>query len=183
MSASTPAVVPRWEWRTFADDLALVDPSNELSPSEVRESDEVYALPRAPASVKFRDDVVDVKVLEQVDEAGLEQWRPVLKAALPLFRRRCRRPARRAGRRTAAAARSSVVRPGGASRPAPGSVDIYVVDVHKTRRHFRGGGCRVELTTVRVGERADRDDRRRVGGPAQRRRPRRGASASRCGRT
>ena len=84
MSASTPAVVPRWEWRTFADDLALVDPSNELSPSEVRESDEVYALPRAPASVKFRDDVVDVKVLEQVDEAGLEQWRPVLKAALPL---------------------------------------------------------------------------------------------------
>ncbi len=84
MPASTPAVVPRWEWRTFADDLVLVDPSNELTPSEMRESDEVYALSPAPASVKFRDDVVDVKVLEQVDDAGLEQWRPVLKAALPL---------------------------------------------------------------------------------------------------
>ena len=155
MSASTPAVVPRWEWRTFADDLALVDPSNELSPSEVRESDEVYALPRAPASVKFRDDVVDVKVLEQVDEAGLEQWRPVLKAALPL-----------------SADDVGVLLDALDVAPLPqldrpsyglaelrgllrGSVDIYVVDVHKTRRHFRGGGCRVELTTVRVGNEQD----------------------------
>ena len=151
-SPSTPAVVPRWEWRTFADDLALVDPSNELTPSEVRESDEVYALPRAPASVKFRDDVVDVKVLEQVDEAGLEQWRPVLKAALPL-----------------STDDVGVVLDALNVGPLPqldrpsyglaelrdllrGSVEIYVVDVHKKRRHFRGGGCRVELTTVRVGD-------------------------------
>jgi exopolyphosphatase / guanosine-5'-triphosphate,3'-diphosphate pyrophosphatase len=151
MPDSTPAVVPRWEWRTFADDLALVDPSNELTPSEMRESDEVYALSPGPASVKFRDDVVDVKVLEQVDDAGLEQWRPVLKAALPLS-------ADDVGVLLDALDVTSRPR---LDRPSygleelrglfRGRVDVHVVDVHKTRRLFQGGGCRAELTTVRVG--------------------------------
>src|SRR4051794_663852 len=73
----------RWEWRTFGDDLD----GNVLAarePDRVEESDEVYVLsPVGNASVKFRDGVIDVKTLQQVDR-GLEQWQPVLKAGFPL---------------------------------------------------------------------------------------------------
>ncbi len=34
--------------------------------------------------MKVRDDLMDVKQLEAVDDDGLEQWRPVLKASFPL---------------------------------------------------------------------------------------------------
>jgi exopolyphosphatase / guanosine-5'-triphosphate,3'-diphosphate pyrophosphatase len=146
----TPAIVPRWEWRTFGDDLALVDESKALTPGPVHDSDEVYALAEAAASVKFRDDVVDVKRLEQVNEAGLEQWRPVLKAALPIS-------PDDAG--VVLDALDVTPRPQ-LDRPSYGLGElgdllrgrVDVVDVHKTRRHFEGGGCLVELTTVRVGD-------------------------------
>ena len=39
---------------------------------------------RSEASVKVRDGLMDVKRLEHVDDDGLEQWRPVMKAAFPL---------------------------------------------------------------------------------------------------
>jgi len=86
--ADTPApeVVPRWEWRTFGEGLTLPDDAlSLLAATEVKESDERYALaPGSEASVKLRDDLVDVKRLERVDDDGLEQWRPVLKAKPPL---------------------------------------------------------------------------------------------------
>ena len=48
-------------------------------------SDDQYVLGlRSEASVKVRDGLMDVKRLEQVDDHGLERWRPVMKAAFPL---------------------------------------------------------------------------------------------------
>ena len=153
----TPAVVPRWEWRTFGDDLVLPDEPATLTAGAVRDSDEVYALSTTgAASIKFRDDVLDVKRLEQVNEAGLEQWRPVLKAPLPL-----------------SPADAGVVLDALDVAPHPqldrpsydleqlrgllrGRVHLDVVDVHKTRRHFEGGGCLAESTTLRVGDRETR---------------------------
>lgn len=73
-------VVPRWEWRSFA-------PAAKAGPVEVPSSDrtELYLLSLAsPHNVKVRDSVLDVKRLERIDASGLEQWRPVLKAAFPL---------------------------------------------------------------------------------------------------
>ena len=182
MPASTPAVVPRWEWRTFADDLALDDPSNELTPSEVRESDEVYALSPAPASVKFRDDVVDVKVLEQVDDAGLEQWRPVLKAAFPLsagdvgvlldgldVTSRPGSIVRRTAWRSSAACSGARGRP--RRRRAQDATALPGRRLSRGADHGSCGGC------------AGRHDRGRVGGPGERGRASCSASASRCGRT
>ena len=51
----------------------------------MHESDEVYLLsvPGTDA-VKVRDDLMDVKHLVQVDDDGLEQWVPVMKAGFPL---------------------------------------------------------------------------------------------------
>ena len=148
-----PAVVPRWEWRTFGVALALPDyASTLLAATEVRESDERYALsPASEASVKLRDDVVDVKQLERVDDDGLEQWRPVLKARPPLSVDDARR----------ALDVLAVPVPDPFDRDSYGPDEfrallsmegVQLVPVHKTRRRFTGGGCLVELTTIRVGD-------------------------------
>ena len=77
-------MIPRWEWRTFGDSD---DPFSALEPEKVEESDEIYLLSTASdASVKIRDSKLDVKLLQSVDDDGLEQWKPVLKAAFPLGR-------------------------------------------------------------------------------------------------
>ena len=79
------SITGRWEWRTFGEDLASAEARlAALTARRGARRATRCTSPAAHASVKFRDDVVDVKGLEQVDEDGLEQWRPVLKAALPL---------------------------------------------------------------------------------------------------
>ena len=56
-----------------------------LAPELVHETDELYLLsPASDASVKVRDQLMDVKQLEHVNADGLEQWRPVMKAEFPL---------------------------------------------------------------------------------------------------
>ena len=49
------------------------------------ESSEIYvAFPTSEGNSKIRDDKVDVKILQQRSDDGLEQWKPVLKASFPL---------------------------------------------------------------------------------------------------
>jgi exopolyphosphatase / guanosine-5'-triphosphate,3'-diphosphate pyrophosphatase len=77
-------VVARWEWRAFGVDAAE-GAFGSLTPDRVEESDEIYLLSRASdASVKVRGRRLDVKQLEKVRDDGLEQWRPVMKAAFPV---------------------------------------------------------------------------------------------------
>ena len=82
----TEAIVPRWEWRMFAERFGAAErrlASLATAPLEV--SDEQYVLGlRSEASIKVRDALMDIKRLEHVDDHGLEQWRPVMKAAFPL---------------------------------------------------------------------------------------------------
>src|SRR6185437_4396086 len=79
-------IVPRWEWRTFGESFAGAEERFAArSPESVRESDELYLLSAAADdSVKVRNELLDVKQLVQVNNEGLEQWRPVLKAPFPL---------------------------------------------------------------------------------------------------
>jgi exopolyphosphatase / guanosine-5'-triphosphate,3'-diphosphate pyrophosphatase len=146
-------VVPRWEWRTFGKNLTVPDDASGLLVStEVKESDELYALsPASEASVKLRDDLVDVKLLQRVDGDGLEQWRPVLKAAPPLSVGDARRVLEALG--------LPVPHPFDRESYGPEqfrallrSAGVELVCVHKTRRRYKGGGCLVELTTIRVGD-------------------------------
>src|SRR4051794_35176885 len=78
--------IPRWEWRTFGERFgAAEDGLAAVAPERVEESAEVYLLsPDSDASVKVRSGRVDVKHLLAVDDHGLEQWVPVLKAGFPL---------------------------------------------------------------------------------------------------
>ena len=83
---SPDEIVPRWEWRTFGESFGAAEERfGALAPERVQESDEVYLVSRdSDETVKVRDGLLDVKHLEQVDDDGLEQWLPVMKAAFPL---------------------------------------------------------------------------------------------------
>ena len=79
------AVAPRWEWRTFGSHFGAAESFfADLEADVIQESDELYLLSHGEANVKIRDELVDIKVLNDVNAAGLEQWTPVMKAAFPL---------------------------------------------------------------------------------------------------
>jgi len=83
----TAPIVPRWEWRTFGagvDDIEASLPG--VFDGDAQDSNERYFIGPGGGNVKVRDDLMDVKVLSEVDADGLERWEPVLKAAFPLAR-------------------------------------------------------------------------------------------------
>ena len=88
-TAAVAGIVPRWEWRTFGESFGAAEGVLSLREAErMQESDELYLLSaESDASVKIRDGLMDVKRLEAVNGDGLEQWRPVLKGAVPARRR------------------------------------------------------------------------------------------------
>ncbi|HEX6763064.1 MAG TPA: hypothetical protein VF094_09705 [Gaiellaceae bacterium] len=146
------AVVPRWEWRGFGHGVAAAEERfAAVEPEREEESDETYVLSdRSDASVKIRAGTMDVKHLEQVDEAGLEQWKPVLKASFPiagsdvptvLRALEAGVPALDRAEYGADELIAEVVRPDPALR---------AVGVHKRRRHYTIGGCMAELSDIRV---------------------------------
>ena len=97
----------------------------------------------------MRDGLLDVKHLERSSDDGLEQWLPVLKAAVPAPGRRRRRCSPRSGRARRLARDAytldelldELVRP---------SDELLAVPVHKRRQRYTIGGCVAELTDVRT---------------------------------
>jgi len=143
-------IVPRWEWRTFGQDLGAAEEAFG-SVERVEESDEIYLLSRdGDASVKVRDDVLDVKGLLAIDPDGLEQWVPIAKHGFPV-------PRDEVG---AALARLQVAAPP-LDREAY-SVDdlldvvvrpvdaLLAVEVHKRRSRYSVGGCMAEISEIRT---------------------------------
>jgi exopolyphosphatase / guanosine-5'-triphosphate,3'-diphosphate pyrophosphatase len=147
-----PEIVPRWEWRVAGEPAeAAAGRLAGLTPERERESDEVYLLSRsAEDSVKVRDGHLDVKHLERVSDEGLQQWRPVLKAAFPLS-------AADVGTLLGA------LRVTGAAPEPFGTLDelldrlvrpredLRAVEMHKRRRHVTIGGCMAEVNDLRAG--------------------------------
>ena len=76
----------RWECRTFG--AGFDEPEERLRTNEqgnFKESGEVYVLSKnSDENVKVRDDLLDIKSLQEVNADGLEQWFPVLKAGFPI---------------------------------------------------------------------------------------------------
>ena len=140
-------IVARWEWRAFGPDFATAEAAfASLKPERVEESDEVYLLSRdGDASVKVRAGRLDVKQLEAVRDDGLEQWRPVLKAAFPLSASEVRL--------VLAALNAAGPRPRGADSAAElaaSSPELHALRVHKRRAHYTVGSCLAELTTLKT---------------------------------
>ena len=127
-------IIPRWEWRTFAADLGEAGRRfDDLVPESTSESVEEYLLSlHSDASAKLRDDRADVKVLEEVDAHGLQRWRPVLKAPLPL----------------SSADRDTLVRAMGVDAyPSPA---LRAVRVAKRRARYLIDGCMAERSEIRI---------------------------------
>jgi exopolyphosphatase/guanosine-5'-triphosphate,3'-diphosphate pyrophosphatase len=79
-------IIPRWEWRTFGDGFGDAERRvRGFTPDKVRESAEIYILSAVSNdNTKIRDVLMDIKTLQQVNEDGLEQWKPVMKGSFPL---------------------------------------------------------------------------------------------------
>ena len=145
-------IVPRWEWRTFGQDFgAAEEVFGALEAERVEESDEIYLLSvDSDASVKVRDEVLDVKGLLAIDDGGLEQWVPVAKCPFPVPRDDV----------AAALARLKVPAPA-LDRDAytledlldavVGPVDaLLAVAVHKRRARYTLVGCMAEISEIRT---------------------------------
>jgi exopolyphosphatase / guanosine-5'-triphosphate,3'-diphosphate pyrophosphatase len=135
-------IVPRWEWRTFGADHGRFA---SREPERVEESDESYLIAaESDASVKLRAELMDVKHLQAVNDDGLEQWMPVLKAAFPLSADDAGFVFESLGVAASPVAAASL----GALLAA--SPDLRAVDVHKLRRRYTIDGCMAELTELRT---------------------------------
>ncbi|MCU0342956.1 MAG: hypothetical protein MUF28_03940 [Ignavibacterium sp.] len=79
-------IIPRWEWRTFTNDLGKAEENIRKHPEgKTRESDEVYILSEVSMdNTNVRDNLMDIKTLQQVNEDRLEQWLPIMKGTFPL---------------------------------------------------------------------------------------------------
>jgi exopolyphosphatase/guanosine-5'-triphosphate,3'-diphosphate pyrophosphatase len=150
-------VVSRWEWRTFAESFGKLERRfRDLPPGPLQESDELYLLsPSCDANVKVRDDLMDIKVLEHVDAHGLEQWRPVMKAAFPLpaaeVAKVCAElhvaPLPHQPAYSLASLRAGLIHP---------SRGVRAIEVRKKRQRYTVGGCLAELTELAADGRATR---------------------------
>ena len=146
-----PTIIPRWEWRTFGSRFGVAEARfAELTPTGVQDSDEIYLLGGTGENVKVRDDLMDIKVLREVDGHGLERWEPVMKRGFPLPRAdvaavlaalHATPPTMTRDAYTMAQLIDELVKPSGALR---------VVGVHKRRVRYTVGGCTAELTDLQA---------------------------------
>jgi exopolyphosphatase/guanosine-5'-triphosphate,3'-diphosphate pyrophosphatase len=142
-------IVPRWEWRTFGARFGVAETRfAKLTPRDVQETDELYFLGGTGDNVKVRADLMDIKVLREVDAAGLERWEPVMKQSFPLPAAAVAKVFASLRLTTPALARDAytldqfvgeLVVPSGVLRP---------VKVHKRRVRYTVGGCTSEVSDV-----------------------------------
>jgi exopolyphosphatase/guanosine-5'-triphosphate,3'-diphosphate pyrophosphatase len=155
----TGEIVPRWEWRTFGDDLGTADQQLAGLPAERSEaSDELYILSEhGDASVKIRDGLMDVKHLERLSaEHELELWRPVMKAAFPLSNDEAAFVLTTLQGTLPASARAEYSLADFLDELVAPDPALLAAAVHKRRAHYTVDNCMVELTQLRTEDRTTR---------------------------
>jgi exopolyphosphatase/guanosine-5'-triphosphate,3'-diphosphate pyrophosphatase len=145
------AIVPRWEWRTFGSSFGVAQSRlAEWTPDAVQDSDELYFLGGAGAIAKVRDDLMDIKVLREVDENGLERWEPVLKQGFPLPAAAATAVFASLGLAVPRLDRDAYTLDQFVEELARSSGKLRPVKVHKHRVRYTIGGCVAEFTDVRT---------------------------------
>ncbi len=149
LEKTIPATATRWEWRIFGARLrAAEDWLSHHESTGTQESDETYVLGGPGTIAKLRFALLDLKLLREVDEHGLERWEPVMKAEFPLsgdeLAAACSAlaiplPGIRRDRSTLEEFTRDLAGPGGPLIP---------VGVHKRRVRYAMDGCTLELTDV-----------------------------------
>ena len=149
--AGLEGIVPRWEWRTFGEGFGGAEHRlSALSPEGVKESDETYVISsNSEASAKVRDGLMDVKERLRVED-GLEQWRPVMKAAFPLPASAVRAVFTSLGLAAPTLTRDAYSFDQLVHELVDPSPDLLALEVHKRRTHYTLGGCMAELSQIRT---------------------------------
>jgi len=144
-----PTIIPRWEWRAFGLRFGAAEAHfAALTPSGVQESDELYLLSGAGDNVKVRADLMDIKILVEVDAAGLEQWRPVMKAGFPLAAADVAKVFEALRLPPPALRREAYGLDQFVAELAEPSGRMRAVNVHKRRVRYTVGGCTAEVSDV-----------------------------------
>lgn len=153
-----PVIIPRWEWRSFGERFGEAESAVAgRPPDQVIETDEVYLLSDTGGDVvKVRHELMDIKRLHQVDDDGLEQWSPVMKAPLPLSAGEFTAVATALGVTSAPPARTSYSLADLREELIEPNPHLLEVAVHKRRQRYTVDGCMAELTDVRVGPNSTR---------------------------
>jgi len=144
-----PTIIPRWEWRAFGLRFGAAEAHFAgLTPSGVQESDELYLLSGAGDNVKVRADLMDIKVLVEVNAAGLEQWRPVMKAGFPLAASDVSKVFEALRLELPPLDRDAYTLDQFVAELAEPSGRMRAVNVHKRRVRYVVGGCTAEVSDV-----------------------------------
>lgn len=147
----TPSILPRWEWRTFGESFGAAESAlTEWEPTGTSESDERYLVTAAAENVKIRDDLLDIKVLREVDAHGLERWEPTLKAPFPLDAATLATVFAALRTPEPPLTRSSYDEAEFFSALIDTNPAIRVARVHKRRLRYERGACMGELTDFEV---------------------------------
>jgi exopolyphosphatase/guanosine-5'-triphosphate,3'-diphosphate pyrophosphatase len=146
----SPPIVPRWEWRTFGRSFGdATERLDKIEPHAINDSDEMYLVStRSDASVKIRDDLMDVKHLEAVDDNGLELWLPVMKSAFPLSSDELASVMGALGVPASDERRNAYTLEQLLDDVVGPNEDLLAVAVHKRRVRHMIDECMVELTEV-----------------------------------
>jgi exopolyphosphatase/guanosine-5'-triphosphate,3'-diphosphate pyrophosphatase len=142
-------IIPRWEWRTFGHRFGAADVVfRALTPTGIQESDELYLLSGMGDNVKVRDDLMDIKVLKEVNPEGLEQWTPVMKVGFPLARTDVVRVFEALRRPTPELVRKAYSLQEFTDELVGETDGLRMVPVHKRRVRYTIGGCTSEVSDV-----------------------------------
>ena len=148
--SSAPAVVPRWEWRTFGNFEDADEALAQLWTAATVDSDETYILSmHGDASVKVRDGLLDTKVLQRVNGSGLQLWVPTMKAVFPLDEHALAAAFAALGMPLPATPSDHDLQ-GFMDELVGSRHDLRVVETHKSRHRSVLNDCMVELTDVTV---------------------------------
>ena len=139
----------RWEWRTFGSSFGVAEERfAALTPTGMQESDELYLISDSDTNIKVRFALLDMKVLVELNDAGLEQWRPAIKAEFPMSDASIRAVFEAAGLKTPELPRINYTLDEFLTEVAEPSGQLRPVQVHKRRVRYVVGGCTSEVTDV-----------------------------------
>jgi exopolyphosphatase/guanosine-5'-triphosphate,3'-diphosphate pyrophosphatase len=140
----------RWEWRVFGSRLGPADQVlSAMTPlGEPQESDEIYILGDQSANLKIRFDLLDIKKLIEVDDAGLQLWAPVSKAEFPVTTDHARSIFAAMGASPPETSRDTHTLQEFLEDLVAPHPDLEIVNVHKRRVRYAFDGCMAELTSM-----------------------------------
>jgi exopolyphosphatase/guanosine-5'-triphosphate,3'-diphosphate pyrophosphatase len=155
--AAVAGIIPRWEWRVFGTGFGAAEDALAAStPGPVEETDELYLLSAAGGNVKVRYDLMDIKLLREVDADGLERWEPVLKAEFPLPAVEVVRVFDALGVPVPPMTRDAYTLDQLLAELVEPTHAVWVVRVHKRRRRYAFANCMAEVAELEVDGRVAR---------------------------